>query len=305
MPTDLLRLGTRQSPLALAQARLVALELAALHPGLEVVLVPIETHGDRAPGDLAPLGGKGLFTEELERGLLAGELDLAVHSLKDLPVQLPDGLEIVAYPERADPRDVLVSEVAASLEELLEGAVVLTGSLRRRAQILHRRPGLRIEGIRGNVGTRLEKWRASGAAATVLALAGLERLGIDDKSIHPLDPRTFIPAPGQGTLAVEIATGSAAARFCRALDHERTRRAAQAERTLVAALGGDCTLPLGAWAEPLANGQLRLVAVLALPDGSRLARAEAVRAHPVAAAEACWVELMQAGAEEILAELGG
>jgi hydroxymethylbilane synthase len=246
-----LRLGTRRSPLALAQSGAIARELAELHPGLEIELVTLTTTGDVLPGDLSAAGGKGLFTLELERGLLDGALDLAVHSLKDLPVELPPGLEVAAFPPRADPRDVLVSELAADLDGLPPGAVVLTGSLRRRAQILLHRPDLRVEPIRGNVDTRLRKWRETGAAALVLAHAGLERLGLlDDPSlpVHALPPEVLLPAPGQGTLALETMTGSRAAALCRALEHAPTARAAAAERRLVGAFGGDCTLPLAAWA---------------------------------------------------------
>jgi hydroxymethylbilane synthase len=230
---------------------MIARALAAAHPGLRVELVPIVTRGDRLRGDLAAFGGKGLFTAELERGLLDGALDLAVHSLKDLPVALPGGLAIAAHPPRADPRDVLVSEVAADLDGLPPGAVVLTGSLRRRAQILLRRPDLRVEGLRGNVDTRLRRWRASGAGAVVLASAGLARLGLLEAGglpVHPLSPEVMLPAPGQGTLALEVRRGGRAEPLCRMLDDAATAAAADVERRVVAAFGGDCTLPLAAWA---------------------------------------------------------
>lgn len=303
----LLRLGTRKSALALAQSTTVARALEARHPGLRVELVPITTTGDRIAGPLAPLGGKGLFTEELERGLLDGTLDLAVHSLKDLPVDLPDGLEIAAHPERADPRDVLVSEEAESLEALPAGAVLLTGALRRQALVLAARPDLRVEGIRGNVETRLRKWRELGAAGVILAAAGLDRLGLAaELPAHPLAPESFVPAPGQGTLALEVRAGSAAAELCRALDHPPTARAAAAERAVVAAFGGDCTLPLGAWAT--GGGEvpgedraaIRLVAYLATPDGARSARAGVTAASPEEAARRVVAALREAGADAIL-----
>jgi len=298
-----LRLGTRKSPLALAQARWVARALEVEHPGLEVELVPFETRGDREKGDLAPLGGKGLFTLELEKDLLSGELDLAVHSLKDLPVTLPEGLAIAATPERADPRDALVG-APASLDELEAGSVLLTGSLRRRSQILARRPELEVEPVRGNVGTRIEKCRERGAAGLVLAAAGLERLELEEPSWQPLAPEVMVPAPGQGTLAVEVAAGGAAESYCRALEHGPTAVASIAERTLVAAFGGDCTLPLGALARRRGDGAVHLLACLATSDGRRVARAEVVRPHPIAAAEACYIELYGRGAEKILIELG-
>jgi hydroxymethylbilane synthase len=243
-----LTLGTRRSPLALAQSGQVARALEALHPGLTVELVPIETQGDRTPGDLAAFGGKGLFTEELERGLLDGEIDLAVHSLKDLPVRLPEGLVVAAYPERADPRDVLVSEVAGGIDSLPKGSVVLTGSLRRKAQVL-------------------------------------------------------LPAPGQGILALEVKAEGPADILCLALDHAPSRRAAEAERRVVAAFGGDCTLPLAAYAEEVEGEGLRLRALLASPDGGTVARGEGVGATPEEAAERCVAAMREAGAEGLLATL--
>ncbi len=297
-----LRLGTRQSPLALAQSGQVARALEARHAGLAVELVPVVTAGDVTPGDLAAFGGKGLFTQELERGLLAGSLDLAVHSLKDLPVALPAGLAVAAYPERADPRDVLVSELAADLDGLPAGAVVLTGSLRRRAQILLLRPDLDVRPLRGNVDTRLRRWRESGAAGVVLAAAGLARLELGGLPAHPIPPAAMLPAPGQGTLALEAREGSDAFALCRALDHPATARAAAAERHVVAAFGGDCTLPLGAWARE-EDGELRITALLATPEGTRVARGEGAGAEPETAAAACVAALRADGAAAVLAEI--
>jgi hydroxymethylbilane synthase len=302
-PLPALRLGTRRSPLALAQSRLVARALEAAHPGLAVELVPRTTTGDLLPGDLTKHGGKGLFTRELEEGLLDGTLDLAVHSLKDLPAALPEGLIVAAYPERADPRDVLVSAAAAAIDELPQGSVVLTGSLRRRAQLLARRPDLAVEPVRGNVETRLRKWRETGAAAVVLAAAGLDRLGLAELPAHPIPPEAMLPAPGQGTLAVEVRQGGEAERLCRALDHPPTARAAAAERAVVAAFGGDCTLPLAAWAREEPGKGVRLDALLARPDGRRIARGEGAGTTPAEAARACIAALRAAGADEVLAEL--
>jgi hydroxymethylbilane synthase len=302
---DRLRLGTRQSPLALAQSGMMARALEALHPGLAVELVRITTRGDRLRGSLTHLGGKGLFTQELEEGLLRGDLDLAVHSLKDLPVRLPEGLRVVAFPARADARDVLVSELASDLAGLPAGGVVLTGSLRRQAQVLHLRPDLRVVAIRGNVDTRLRRWREEGAAGVILAAAGLERLGLasrGDLPAHPLDPGLVVPAPGQGALAIEARAGSTAEVYCRALDHPPTARAVAAERAVVAAFGGDCTLPLAAWARP-ADGDLRLTALLASPDGRRLARGETTGERPEEIARRCVAAVRAAGADAILDEL--
>ncbi len=304
-PPFRLLLGTRRSALALAQSGMMARALEARHPGLAVELVPIVTTGDVVTGDLALHGGKGLFTQELEAGLLDGTLDLAVHSLKDLPVTLPDGLTVGAYPERADPRDVLVSEAGESLDDLPEGAVVLTGALRRRAQILLRRPDLRVEPLRGNVDTRLRKWRESGAGGVILAGAGLARLGLSGLPAFPIPTDVLLPAPGQGTLALEVRTGGPAETVCRALDHAPTRSAAVAERRVVAAFGGDCTLPLGAWARPEGDGALRLTALLATPDGRHAARGEAVGYDPETVAIACVAALRENGADEVLARIRG
>jgi hydroxymethylbilane synthase len=312
-----LRLGTRKSALALAQSGQMARALEARHPGLTVELVPIVTKGDVTPGDLAAVGGKGLFTAELESGLLDGSLDLAVHSLKDLPVRLPEGLVIAAYPERADPRDVLVSEEAESLAELPPGAVLLTGALRRMSQIRLLRPDLTVEPLRGNVDTRLRKWRESGAAGVILAGAGLARLGLadfgparaelddDDSGLpaHPIPTDVLLPAPGQGTLALEVRRGSPAEAICRALHHTPTARAALAERGVVAAFGADCTLPLAAWAREEGR-RLRLTGLLATPDGLHAARGDARGDTPEEAAAACVAAMRENGAERVLSRLG-
>ncbi|RMH19846.1 MAG: hydroxymethylbilane synthase [Acidobacteria bacterium] len=303
MSAAVLRLGTRRSRLALAQSGQVAAALEAAHPGLRVELVPIVTRGDRLRGDLARHGGKGLFTAELERGLADGSLDLAVHSLKDLPVSPPPGLVVAAYPPRADPRDVLVSEIAGDLAGLPAGAVLLTGSLRRRAQILACRRDLEVRPLRGNVDTRLRRWRRSGAGGVILAAAGLARLGVGDLPAHPLDPSLVLPAPGQGILALQVRAGGRAEALCRVLDHPPTVRAAVAERRIVAALGGDCTLPLAAWAEAGDGGAIHLRALLATADGERLARGEARGEEPEAVAAACLDALERDGARAVLEAL--
>jgi hydroxymethylbilane synthase len=274
-----------------------------LHPEVRVELVPIITRGDREPGDLALIGGKGLFTQELEEGLLAEHLDFAVHSLKDLPVTLPSGLAIAAFPRRADPRDALISEVAQDLDQLPSGATLLTGSQRRRAQILDRRPDIQVEGIRGNVNTRLRKWRESGCAGVILALAGIERLGLDEIPVHPLAPEVIIPAPGQGTLALEVKIGSRAEKICRTLEDPSTALTAAAERRIVEAFGGDCTLPLAAWAVDH-GGRIRLRACLATPDGERVARGMGEGATPEEAAQKCLQALNHDGAAAVLKSLG-
>lgn len=304
-----LRLGTRRSALAMAQSGMVARALEAAHPGLEVELVPLMTRGDLLPGDLSKLGGKGLFTAELEAGLLDGSLDLAVHSLKDLPVGTPAELAIAAYPERADPRDVLISTLASRIAELPREGIVLTGSLRRQAQLLALRPDLDVRPLRGNVETRVRKWREAGAAGVVLAAAGLERLrggdataagALDGLPAHPLAAVEMLPAPGQGVLALQVRRGAPAEALCRVLDHPPTAAAARAERAVVSAFGGDCTLPLAAWARPEGDGLL-LEALLAAPDGSDLVRARAAGREPEEVAARCIASLREAGAERVLA----
>ncbi|HEV7669540.1 MAG TPA: hydroxymethylbilane synthase [Thermoanaerobaculia bacterium] len=301
-----LRLGTRRSPLALAQSSQVARALEAARPGLVVELVPIETTGDRTAGDLAKFGGKGLFTAELEQGLLDNTLDFAVHSLKDLPVALPEGLAIAAYPERADGRDALISELSHDLAGLPEGAELLTGSLRRRAQILALRPDLRVEPIRGNVDTRIRKWRERGAAGVILAASGLQRLTIDrpelaELPIHLLSTTEMVPAPGQGILALEVRAGSPAHEICTLLDHAQSRREAQAERAVVAAFGGDCTLPLAVFAQGSGSAAgLHFSLFLGTPDGGKTLRHDATGDDPHALAAACVAALRAAGADEIL-----
>lgn len=283
----------------MAQSGTVARALESAHPGLRVELVPIVTSGDRTRGALAEVGGKGLFTQELEEGLISGELDLAVHSLKDLPAALPEALQIAAFPERADCRDALISTVADSLEALPAEARILTGSLRRRSQLLSLRPDLRVEAVRGNVDTRLRKWRESGADGVLLAAAGLARLGHDDLPLHPLAADTFVPAPGQGTLAIETRRGSRAAERCAALNHPATAQAARAERAIVRAFGADCRLPIGAWARGENTGLL-LTAWIGHPDGTASLRSEAYAEEPEAAAATCVDTLRQQGAEALL-----
>jgi hydroxymethylbilane synthase len=297
-----LRLGTRRSALALAQSGLVARALQELDSRLDVELVPITTRGDTTPGSLAALGGKGLFTAELEAGLLDGSLDLAVHSLKDLPVKIPAGLALAAHPPREDPRDSLLCEQATTIDELPARARVLTGSLRRRALLLRRRDDLVVEDIRGNVDTRIRKWRESRAEGLVLAAAGLVRLGLaaDELHAHPQPAEVMVPAPGQGILAIETRESSRAFEIASALDDAPTARAARAERNVVAAFGGDCTLPLAAWARDQ-GGVLTLSVFIASRDGRRHAEATVAGADPDQVAADAVARLVAAGATALLA----
>jgi hydroxymethylbilane synthase len=271
----LLRIATRASALAVAQTKRVAsaLEEAA---GVRIELLTLRTTGDRlAQGSLAALGGKGLFVKELEEALLDGRADLAVHSAKDLPAELALGTSLAAFPERRDARDALVTAPrGGSLRALAPGAKVATGSLRRRAQLLAARPDLDVVPLRGNVDTRLRKLESEGFAAVVLACAGLERLGLAERIDERVDPAVLLPAVGQGTLAIQVRSGSQAAGLVAALDHGPTRAATAAERAFLVRLAGDCTVPLAAHARVGAD-EVALAALLATPDGRRVLRAEA------------------------------
>jgi hydroxymethylbilane synthase len=269
------RLATRTSDLALAQARLVAGMLDdAL--GVRTELVGMKTTGDRIQSvSLAKLGGKGLFVKEIEEALLDGRADLAIHSAKDLPAALPEGLELVAFPERADPRDALVGrERGATLAGLPPGARVGTGSVRRTAQLRALRPELEVVPLRGNVPTRLRKLEAQDLDAVVLASAGLERLGLAERIDERIAPEAMLPAVTQGVLAIEGRVGDPVARDAAALTHGPTAVQAIAERGVLMRLEADCNVPLAAFAEPTPGG-VRLRALLADTDGERVSRAEA------------------------------
>ncbi|NLF29319.1 MAG: hydroxymethylbilane synthase [Planctomycetes bacterium] len=274
-------IGTRGSALARRQAERVASRLREHRPELEVRLAIIATHGDRHPD--APLHApqrEGLFTGEIEACLLDGRIDLAVHSLKDLPTAMDDRLVLAAVAGRADPADALIAAEGLTLDTLPAGGVVLTGSPRRAAQVLQRRPDLRPAPLRGNVDTRLRKFDASDAAGMILACAGLERLGLTGRITERLDPIAFCPACGQGALAVQARAGDAATLQCAALLHDAPAAAAvTAERAYLAALGGGCQVPAGAYGRWDADGgTLRLTAMLATPDGSLYIRRSAALA---------------------------
>lgn len=277
-----IRLGTRSSPLALAQAAAVAAELRSL--GADVEVVAMKTEGDRLfGGRLAEAGGKGLFVRELEEALLAGAIDVAVHSLKDLPAEQPAGLVLAAFPEREDPRDVLVTRSrGGGLEKLPKAAILGTSSLRRRALALAIRPDLVVEPIRGNVDTRLRKLTAGACDALILAAAGLARLGLHPPHVTPLAPARFVPAVGQGILGIEARQDDGSTlRLVRALDHPDTRVCALAERAFLRRLGASCATPMACHAVLKRSGPgawLALTAVVASEDGQRMLRAEAAGA---------------------------
>jgi hydroxymethylbilane synthase len=300
-----LRVGTRGSPLALAQAESVASALRG--PGVQADVVAIRTTGDRlAQARLADVGGKGLFVKEIEEALLDGRVDLAVHSLKDLPAALPEGLVLGAFPPRADPRDVLIAPGAPDLDRLPRGATVGTSSPRRRILLQARRPDLRPADVRGNVETRLSKLAAGSYDALVLARAGLLRLGLDPPGAVALDPTDFVPAVGQGILAVETRRD---ARELLALlervDDTRARMAALAERAFLAGLGADCHTPVAGHAD-LAGGLLRLTGLVASRDGRSVLRATLTGPGPDAASLGARLaeDLLARGADRLLAPPG-
>lgn len=264
-----IRIGTRKSVLALAQAELVRARLHLAFPMLEIELVPIITSGDKNTDKiLADIGGKGLFTLELEEQLKDGRIDIAVHSLKDMETFLTPGLMIAATLERADPRDVLVSRSGKKLHELPAGAQIGTSSPRRAAQILIERPDLEIIPFRGNVITRLAKLKDGEAEATLLALAGLARLNKADEATEILDTARFTPASGQGTIAIECAENNEEMLVALAqIDHLPTHTISLAERAVLAGLGGSCRTPIAAYGN-IIDDTLYMEAMVARPDGS-------------------------------------
>lgn len=303
-----LRLGTRRSPLALAQADWVGARLRA--GGLEVELVEVVTEGDRSTAALTQLGGTGVFVTELRNRLVDGTIDLAVHSLKDLPTQPADGLTVAAVPVRADPRDALVSRDRLRLTELPVGTRVGTGSPRRAAQLRALGLGLEVVPIRGNVDTRLRKVADGDYDAVVLAAAGLARLGRLDEAAEVLDPGQLLPAPGQGALAVECRESEAALRAALAerLDDAASRAAVTAERALLAALEAGCTAPVGALADvalgETGDDEIYLRGVVASVDGSHAIRLSAT--GPLADSEEIGrrlaAQLLEEGAADLIGE---
>jgi hydroxymethylbilane synthase len=279
--TPRLRLGTRGSPLALAQANEVRARLAAAHPELSeqaaVEIVVIKTTGDQVQDrTLAEIGGKGLFTKEIEDALLAGRIDAAVHSMKDVPTWLPEGLEISTILPREDPRDAIFSAGGQDLAGLPAGSVVGTASLRRQAQVLLARPDLKVVPLRGNVETRLRKLAEGQVDATLLAMAGLKRLGKAGEVSAVLAPEDMLPAVAQGAIGLEIRADDEAVRgLLAALDDKDSAIRVAAERACLEVLDGSCRTPIAAFAELEAGGaEIRLRALVALPDGSQAHRAE-------------------------------
>ncbi|HTC38542.1 MAG TPA: hydroxymethylbilane synthase [Steroidobacteraceae bacterium] len=322
--TPRLRIATRKSQLALWQAEHVSALLRAAHPGLQIELVPLLTQGDRIQDrTLAAIGGKGLFIKELEVALEELRADIAVHSMKDVPADLPPGLIIGAVLKRADPRDALVTTSGvARLEDLPRGAVVGTSSLRRQAQIRALRPDLNIESLRGNVDTRLRKLDAGqdpsgthsgGATATggkpmdaiVLACAGLIRLGLESRITARLDPEVCLPAVTQGVIGIECRqSDSSTVEYLRALEDPATRKVMDAERAFAARLGGSCQSPIAAYAV-LESDRITLRGLVAEPDGSRLLRDTVTGSaeNPAALGRQLAERILAAGAGPLLERL--
>jgi hydroxymethylbilane synthase len=292
-----LRIGTRRSRLAIAQAREV--EELLSKEGIDTQVVTITTSGDRGvPARPGGAGLKGLFVAEIVAALQAGEIDVAVHSAKDVPAGDPEGVVVGAVPERLDPRDVLIHR-----EERWVGGVVGTSSIRRKAQFARQHPEVKIVDLRGNVDTRLSKLEADEVQGLVLAAAGLMRLDIQPPNSTALSTVEMVPAPGQGALALQVRADSEALHLSGALDHAPSRISFEAERALIALVGGGCALPLGALAEPEPDGGVHLRAVVVSPDGEELVPGEATEASPARAAELVAQQLLSGGAGAILADV--
>lgn len=303
MSQNLIRIATRKSPLAMWQAEFVKAELERIHPGLVVELLPMSTKGDIIlDTPLAKVGGKGLFVKELEVAMLEGQADIAVHSMKDVPVEFPEGLGLEVICEREDPRDAFVSNTYKSIDELPQGAVVGTSSLRRQCQIRAARPDLVIKDLRGNVGTRLGKLDAGEYDAIILAAAGLIRLELNERIASFISEEESLPANGQGAVGIECRTDDERVKALLApLEHKETRHRVLAERAMNTRLEGGCQVPIGAFAT-VDGDTLFLRGLVGNPDGSEIIRGEIT--GPVAEFEQLGValadELLGKGAKTIL-----
>lgn len=301
-----LTIATRKSALALWQAEHIKARLESLHPGLQVKLLPMSTRGDVIlDTPLAKIGGKGLFVKELEVAMLEGHADIAVHSMKDVPVEFPEGLELAVICEREDPRDAFVSNDYATLADMPAGSIVGTCSLRRRCQIAEQFPQLVIKDLRGNVQTRLRKLDEGEFGAIILAASGLKRLELADRIRYLLSPEESLPANGQGALGIECRSDDARVKqLLQPLEDPATRTCVNAERAMNRRLQGGCQVPIGAYAE-LKDGQVYLRGLVGDPNGARVLRDEV--SGPASAAETLGInlaeQLLAAGAGEILAKV--
>lgn len=306
LPPSPLRIGTRGSPLALWQADWTAHELRVRSPGRQVEIVKIRTLAEKFPDRAVAEIGVGIFTKELDEALLRGEVDLAVHSLKDVPSELHPELALAAVPERESPFDAWISAGGSPFASLPPGAKVGTGSPRRKAQLLRRRPDLEVVPLRGNVATRLRKIEEQGLAGTVLAHAGLRRLGEAGRITEILGVDLLVPAVSQGALGlVCLQTRADLREILAPLEHTPTRASVTAERAFLRRLRGGCQVPAGALATVETDGRLRLVAVIASPDGSRLVRGERSAALPAAESlgNELAAQLLEEGGAEILGKV--
>ncbi len=300
-----LKIGTRASKLALWQANAVSDMLAGLSPEIEVEIVEITTEGDVTRNEtLADIGGKGLFVKDIERALLEGEVDIAVHSLKDVPTDLVEGLSLNAYPVREDPRDILISKKGDKLGDMPQGAVIGTGSLRRKAHLLRLRSDIEVKPIRGNVPTRIDKIEEGVCDGVILAAAGLKRLGMENQITQFLDKKEFIPAVGQGIMAVESRTENGEINdILDRIDNPEARSAAKAERSFLRVLEGDCHAPIAAYAQQEKN-RIHIRGFVASPDAREIFREELeTKKSPVEAGKELGEKLISQGAKELLESL--
>lgn len=308
MSNQLIRIATRKSPLAMWQAEFVKAELEQAHPGITVELVPMITKGDIIlDTPLAKVGGKGLFVKELEVAMLEGRADIAVHSMKDVPVEFPEGLGLVTICEREDPRDAFVSNKYNNIDELPQGAIVGTSSLRRQCQLRAQRPDLIVNDLRGNVNTRLRKMDEGQYDAIILACAGLKRLKMEDRIRSEIAPEVSLPAVGQGAVGIECRLDDTRVRqLLAALSDQATTTRVLCERAMNNYLQGGCQVPIGSYAE-LEGDQIWLRALVGEPDGSKIVRAE-IRG-PIKQAEQLGEtlaeQLLNDGARDILDRLYG
>ena len=299
-----IRIGTRDSQLAMWQAEWVQNQLTMNYPHLQFELFPMKTKGDKILDvPLSKIGDKGLFTKELEHGLLSNELDMAVHSLKDMPTLLPTGLTISAFCEREEPRDVYLSKNGVLLEDLPSGSIIGTSSLRRKSQLKHYRPELDFMDLRGNLQTRWKKLLESDMAGIILAAAGVKRLGWEERITQILPEEMMLSAVGQGSIAIEIDENrSDIHELLTRLNHSATEQAVRAERALMRKLEGGCQVPIGALAQ-VVEGEIILRGMVASLDGTRLIKAEAKGTDPEEVGFDVASRLIDLGAREILAEI--
>jgi porphobilinogen deaminase len=300
-----IQVGSRKSRLALVQSGLVIDSLSGQSNRFSFALRHIVTKGDRIQDvALSRVGGKGLFVKEIERALLDGEIDFAVHSMKDMPAELPQGLEIASIPEREDPHDVLLSAGNRRLEELKPGAVIGTSSLRRAAQILQVRPDLTVRPLRGNVTTRISRLKAGDFDAIMLAAAGMKRLGIEEKG-EELPFECLLPAVGQGALAIECRSSDSELKaLLNTISHEETAVTVRAERSFLKRLNGGCQVPIAAYCERGADGMLSLRGLVASADGTKVLKSRRQGSDPAVLGTQVAEDLLSQGAGKILAELG-